>query len=325
MLNLALMHGHAHKFHRTIEWIRDILVHKAYLDGTFYYPAPENILFALDRLQKNYNIQVEKHKAAIAASERTLHQVYEPVYEASIFNRTNGFQPSADNDTKGASTRTLDGDVPDLNLVQDCDRKTVESLANGSQSASRTRTDSVLGVESNGFSKKKVNGNSYGGLNSHKDQKAVNQGVVDKELKTLAFIHQSFASIYKQRCVERISQPGDAQSLAMKIICCLNIGVDPLTLAQDIEALRSLQCEDGSWPWCPLYQAPVVKFKLGNQGVVTALAVKALKMVPAWWNWEDTVNSQNGASLAAALPEKWSAENTAFKTVPSAILPMHAT
>jgi hypothetical protein len=120
---------------------------------------------------------------------------------------------------------------------------------------------------------------------------------VDHELSTLCEMRETLGALYIKRCQEQISQPGNAQALAMRIVCAINNKTDPAVLTEDVETLRSMQLEDGSWPWCVLYHAPTVKYSLGCTGVVTALAIKALKMVPGWWN-EENAHSQQLSYLA---------------------------
>lgn len=50
ILTLFYRHGRGHQLGRTLQWIREVLLHRAYLDGTFYYKSAECFLFYLGRL-----------------------------------------------------------------------------------------------------------------------------------------------------------------------------------------------------------------------------------------------------------------------------------
>lgn len=80
-----------------------------------------------------------------------------------------------------------------------------------------------------------------------------------------------------RECIqERIGTGGDALCLAMRVIVCCDLGVpNPL----EVEKLLSLQCADGGWDPCYLYRYPGVNKELGNRGVSTAFAIKALAAV----------------------------------------------
>lgn len=50
ILSLFYRHGRGHQLGRTLQWIREVLLHRAYLDGTYYYQDAECFLFYLGRL-----------------------------------------------------------------------------------------------------------------------------------------------------------------------------------------------------------------------------------------------------------------------------------
>ena len=79
--------------------------------------------------------------------------------------------------------------------------------------------------------------------------------------------------VLKERTQERVGETGSALDLAMRILTCnaldLNCDIDRRTLLD-------LQREDGSWESGWLYTYGSTGVKLGNHGVTTAMAVKAL-------------------------------------------------
>ena len=89
-------------------------------------------------------------------------------------------------------------------------------------------------------------------------------------------VHQRLASIFKDRVVERFGAEADSLSLAARIIaaCVVDI-VDQ----RDLTTLLSLQNRDGSWKdgWFYKYGASGILIK--NDGVTTALAIRAIRDV----------------------------------------------
>lgn len=70
----------------------------------------------------------------------------------------------------------------------------------------------------------------------------------------------------------------DSLALAMRILACQLLGVRPKGYEMDMARLKEMQCDDGSWPlgWACRYGR--TKARIGNRGVVTAFAVKAIEM-----------------------------------------------
>jgi hypothetical protein len=54
-LTLFYSYGRGHQLDRTLHWIREVLLHRAYLDGTRYYATPECFLYFLGRLLETSN------------------------------------------------------------------------------------------------------------------------------------------------------------------------------------------------------------------------------------------------------------------------------
>ncbi|KAK7064910.1 alpha-D-glucose-1-phosphate phosphatase YihX [Favolaschia claudopus] len=87
-------------------------------------------------------------------------------------------------------------------------------------------------------------------------------------------LHGDLTPLLKERLQERIGIPGDAAQLAMRIIACASVGLrDDL----DLSALLKFQCEDGSFELSWTYRYPSSGIKIGNRGLTTALAIKAIE------------------------------------------------
>ncbi|KAJ9611366.1 hypothetical protein H2200_004550 [Cladophialophora chaetospira] len=87
-------------------------------------------------------------------------------------------------------------------------------------------------------------------------------------------MYRSTSSLLRERLGERIGAPGDALELAMRVIGCVDMGI---TNEVDFRKLESMQEEDGSWPIGWLCQTGKISLKIGNKGVTTAFAVKAIE------------------------------------------------
>ena len=89
----------------------------------------------------------------------------------------------------------------------------------------------------------------------------------DVHLKT------TLGSLLKECTQERLGQSGSALDLAMRVLTCTVLGLD---CGIDRRALLDLQCEDGGWKdgWINSYGSTGVR--IGNSGVTTALAIKAI-------------------------------------------------
>lgn len=74
------------------------------------------------------------------------------------------------------------------------------------------------------------------------------------------------------RIAERRGLEGSALDLAMRVITCVQMGV---ACADDYHTLLSLQRADGGWNPGWMYRYGSTGVRIGNQGVTTAMAVKA--------------------------------------------------
>ncbi|KAJ7901877.1 Haloacid dehalogenase-like hydrolase-domain-containing protein [Mycena olivaceomarginata] len=91
-------------------------------------------------------------------------------------------------------------------------------------------------------------------------------------------LHAALSPILKERLQERIGVEGDALQLAMRIVACTSLG---LRNTVDLRTLRGLQCEDGGFEIGWVYKYGSSNIKIGNRGLTTALAIKAIEMSAA--------------------------------------------
>ena len=87
-------------------------------------------------------------------------------------------------------------------------------------------------------------------------------------------IYRSTASLLRERLQERIGTTGDALELAMRVIACIDMGMKNEV---DLRRLEGMLEEDGAWPVGWLCQTGKISLKIGNKGVTTAFAVKAIE------------------------------------------------
>lgn len=82
-----------------------------------------------------------------------------------------------------------------------------------------------------------------------------------------------FTSLMRERVLELIGSPGDSLALAMRILVCAEVQVKNNV---DVRRLLSQQRLDGSWDGF-FYRYGSADILIGNSGLTTALAVKALQ------------------------------------------------
>ncbi|KAH0536546.1 hypothetical protein FGG08_006596 [Glutinoglossum americanum] len=92
-------------------------------------------------------------------------------------------------------------------------------------------------------------------------------------------LHQYIKPLLLERIRERIGANGDAMALAMRILVCKSLGISDEV---DARSLLPLQCEDGGWELCWMYQHPSTGIRVGSRGLTTALAINALSAANAW-------------------------------------------
>lgn len=95
-----------------------------------------------------------------------------------------------------------------------------------------------------------------------------------------AALHARLDDLFAARVTERIGAPGDALSIAMRIIACAQAGIPDEV---DLRTLRMMQEEDGGWPSGWFYKYGSSGVRIGNRGLTTALAINALRLPAADW------------------------------------------
>ena len=111
-------------------------------------------------------------------------------------------------------------------------------------------------------------------------------------------LHSTFAVLLRERVRERIGASGDALQLAMRLLTCQIFG---LRSEVDRRALLDLQQDDGGWDACWLCKYGSSGLRLGNRGVTTALAVKAIEA--SFSNKEETIRNRVSKKLNGGLQE----------------------
>ncbi|KAG5648479.1 hypothetical protein DXG03_003090 [Asterophora parasitica] len=89
-------------------------------------------------------------------------------------------------------------------------------------------------------------------------------------------LHAMLKPLLKERVQERIGAKGDALALAMRILVTNFVG---LRNEVDLRALLPLQTEDGGWEIGWMYKYGSSGIRIGNRGLTTALAVKAIDAI----------------------------------------------
>lgn len=87
-------------------------------------------------------------------------------------------------------------------------------------------------------------------------------------------LHALLKPVLKERVQERIGAEGDSLALAMRILVCDFVGVRDEV---DLRTLLALQCEDGGWEVGWMYKYGSSGISIGNRGLATALAIKAVE------------------------------------------------
>ena len=83
--------------------------------------------------------------------------------------------------------------------------------------------------------------------------------------------------MFKERIQERFGVEADSLSLAARIIAAVTVDIE--VDRRDLEALLSMQREDGSWGNSWFFKSPETAMRFRNDGVTTALAVHAIQQV----------------------------------------------
>ncbi len=91
---------------------------------------------------------------------------------------------------------------------------------------------------------------------------------------TDARLQAELAPLLRECVLEREGAAGDALALSMRILAGIAVG---LRLEREVAELLPLQCEDGGWGLCWAYRFGVSGIKIGNRGLTTAFALKAIE------------------------------------------------
>ena len=91
--------------------------------------------------------------------------------------------------------------------------------------------------------------------------------------KSDAHLQEKLHPLLRSRVLERVGKGGSPLDLALRVLACNSLGVD---YAEDLQTLVSLQQKDGSWNLGWMYRYGSTGVQLGNRGVTTAFAVKAI-------------------------------------------------
>ena len=81
-------------------------------------------------------------------------------------------------------------------------------------------------------------------------------------------------SLLKERIQERVGQSGNALDIAVRILVCKWLSLD---CGVDCHTLLGMQCEDGGWTAGWMYSYGSTGVKIGDRGVTTAMAIRALE------------------------------------------------
>jgi hypothetical protein len=79
--------------------------------------------------------------------------------------------------------------------------------------------------------------------------------------------------LLRARILERAGAPGDALALAMRVLAGMAVGV---RLEREMAEMVLMQEEDGGWGACWVYKYGSSGIKIGNRGLSTAFALKAI-------------------------------------------------
>ena len=90
-----------------------------------------------------------------------------------------------------------------------------------------------------------------------------------------AALRSRVTPMLSERVKERVGIPVDPVDRAMRIIVCCKLGLDTEV---DLQELLAAQHADGGWGIGWLYKYGRSGVRIGNRGVATALAIRAIQM-----------------------------------------------
>ena len=100
-------------------------------------------------------------------------------------------------------------------------------------------------------------------------------------------LRRTFLPVLRERLQELVGTPGDSLALAMRISACVSTGVPNRV---DMRKVLRMQQEDGSWGPGIVYRYGATGVGIGNRGLSTVLARKAISLMEctgplmALWN-----------------------------------------
>lgn len=83
----------------------------------------------------------------------------------------------------------------------------------------------------------------------------------------------TLSPLLRARILERAGAPGDALALSMRLLAGMMVG---LRLERDLVEMLRMQEEDGGWAPCWIYKYGSSGVKIGNRGLSTAFALRAI-------------------------------------------------
>jgi hypothetical protein len=105
-----------------------------------------------------------------------------------------------------------------------------------------------------------------------------------QKMKDQPALREELQTILRERLRERIGIPVDAISLGMRLICFAEVGIRDHV---GLQTLCSMQTEDGGWELGTVYQYASKKLRIGNRGLSTALAIRAIELCQHHWELDD--------------------------------------
>jgi hypothetical protein len=97
-------------------------------------------------------------------------------------------------------------------------------------------------------------------------------------------VRHRFEPVFKERITEQFGVEGDSLALAMRVLAAATVG---LVGRSDMNKLLSMQQEDGSWTKGWFYKYGSSGVMIGNDGLTTALVIKAIDAVEELDQGED--------------------------------------
>jgi len=107
-------------------------------------------------------------------------------------------------------------------------------------------------------------------------------------MRNSSVVRLRLGPMLKERIVERFGAEADPLSLASRIIAACTVGIVD---HRDLETLLSMQSEDGSWKNGWFYKFGASGILIRNDGVTTALAIRAIREADQLWKTQFQLNS----------------------------------